>query len=221
MARRCVSELPVQVDQTPLRLFSFSGFWKETTVNCVQAEPTSPHPFSLTAAQWQVSASMPGGGSAAWDCAVKAGCPSREGPWKVGKCGEGERSLQLLGNGTWRPARAARCSAWSTPSEAPGEHSILNSLKLTREVPQKTLRQKSGASQHSSMFSSICLLSIDQPSRASVCLTSATSCSSSGNYVHCSPPPIDLHVHLQEHLFQHVLCQRRPSALFAFASCPL
>lgn len=38
------------------------------------------------------------------------------------------------------------------------------------------------ASQHSSMFSSICLLSIDQPSRASVCLTSATSSSSSGNY---------------------------------------
>ncbi|CAK6951094.1 hypothetical protein E3U43_004328%2C partial [Scomber scombrus] len=35
------------------------------------------------------------------------------------------------------------------------------------------------ASQHSSMFSSICLLSIDQPSRASVCLTSATSSSSS------------------------------------------
>lgn len=39
------------------------------------------------------------------------------------------------------------------------------------------------ASQHSSMFSSICLLSIDQPSRASVCLTSATSSSSSGNYL--------------------------------------
>lgn len=39
------------------------------------------------------------------------------------------------------------------------------------------------ASQHSSMFSSICLLSIDQPSRASVCLTSATSCNSSGNYL--------------------------------------
>lgn len=38
------------------------------------------------------------------------------------------------------------------------------------------------ASQHSSMFSSICLLSIDQASRASVCLTSATSSSSSGNY---------------------------------------
>lgn len=39
------------------------------------------------------------------------------------------------------------------------------------------------ASQHPSMFSSICLLSIDQPSRASVCLTSATSSSSSGNYL--------------------------------------
>ncbi len=39
------------------------------------------------------------------------------------------------------------------------------------------------ASQHSSMFSSICLSSIDQPSRASVCLTSATSSSSSGNYL--------------------------------------
>lgn len=39
------------------------------------------------------------------------------------------------------------------------------------------------ASQHLSMFSSICLLSIDQPSRASVCLTSATSSSSSGNYL--------------------------------------
>lgn len=39
------------------------------------------------------------------------------------------------------------------------------------------------ASQHSSMFSSICLLSIDQPSRASVCLASATSSSSSGNYL--------------------------------------
>lgn len=39
------------------------------------------------------------------------------------------------------------------------------------------------ASQHSSMFCSICLLSIDQPSRASVCLTSATSSSSSGNYL--------------------------------------
>lgn len=39
------------------------------------------------------------------------------------------------------------------------------------------------AAQHSSMFSSICLLSIDQPSRASVCLTSATSSSSSGNYL--------------------------------------
>lgn len=38
------------------------------------------------------------------------------------------------------------------------------------------------ASQHSSVFSSICLLSIDQASRASVCLTSATSSSSSGNY---------------------------------------
>lgn len=39
------------------------------------------------------------------------------------------------------------------------------------------------ASQHSSMFSSICFLSIDQLSRASVCLTSATSCNSSGNYL--------------------------------------
>ncbi|KAF3854776.1 hypothetical protein F7725_022831 [Dissostichus mawsoni] len=52
--------------------------------------------------------------------------------------------------------------------------------EAVKSSPQKQMKL---ASQHSSVFSSICLLSIDQPSRASVCLTSATSSSGSGNYL--------------------------------------
>lgn len=76
-------------------------------------------------------------------------------------------------------------------------------------------------SQHQSMFSSICLVYIDQPSRTSVCLTSATTSSSSGNYL------VALHCLLifmstcSNICFRHVVCQRDLLPCFTLTSCPL
>lgn len=76
-----------------------------------------------------------------------------------------------------------------------------------------------GASQHSSMFSSICLLSIDQPSRASVCLASATTSSSSGNYLAALHCLLIFMSTCRNICFGMLFVNQLPC--FTFTSCPL